>query len=217
MKKMLGILFAALILSFALSTVASAENTSFFAEYNVLSASNSVPNQDIDYLTIGGEYSDQAIFGASYASGVKFDPDTPGVSSSLYRIFGGYNFVNNDQGNFAVILGYDGFDTKIYGVKIEATMLGLGFKGELKSESMILSLSYLYGVSNSIKRDGSKFDSPDVSDLQLNIGYMFNDAWGLYLNYSQYSIKSDWTDIGGILNRADGDLSGCSLGVLYKF
>lgn len=220
LKKYFGIILIALVMTFGLSMVATAENTSVFFDYNRLTEDVMGDRlQEINYLTIGGEYSDNVILGASVSRGIGFYIANPGRKSSITYLYAGYNLINNEEETLGAIIGYYNYTFTIAeGTFTTHNLCGLGLKGALKAGPFTFGMTYLYGLHNELTFFGLLMDHTTGADIsedlfQFNIGYMFNDYIGLNLSYDRSTAKA----VVSGQPTAHDDLSGCSLGVLYKF
>lgn len=208
MKKMLIMLLAVLsVFAIANGVLAADEsNSAFYMDYSQLSNDSDLKSS---FITVGGDYSaNHLLLGASYSDAVRFSPDSSGLAANYLLLYAGYNFLESDTNVLGLIGGFGTASSNDALGKLDATSFLIGFRGAYKQDAFSASLSYLYGVKNTIKIDNLKENDPKTSYLELKLGYDFTDNFGLYLVYRDDMLK---------MKNATGDNNGFGIGAQFRF
>jgi len=202
---------------FSFGSAAMADGFSVYVDYGLLAIDQPIYGgvENFSYLTLGGEWSfNSFLLGGLYSTSLSVTPAPPDpLTSYALAVYGGYNFVNIDTFDLAVIGGYLAFNTNYDNGVEDATTSGfaLGVNASLNLDPFVISARYLTAIGASSEVNGGDSGASDLWYFDVKGAYMFNDAFSMYLGYRWIGLRNPlfW---GGEWN-----FQGFSIGLEYRF
>ena len=165
----------------------------------------------VTIISAGTLINDKYKIGAEYGVGT-IDPSN---DLTLWSVKAGYRFVNATAFKVDAIIAPINITTETG--ELNATMYGVDL-AQYFSKSIFLTATYVVSTGT-CKNDGYKTDNSVPTRLiRVKFNYFFNDSIGMVAGYTGLDYKSDMVMLNNFnVGKADVNLGGPTLGVVYKF